>query len=53
MKGKKQKPREDRKTTELRIKVLQLETEVQLWKERHKLEERFWRVITTLLDSRI
>ena len=39
------------KEMELRIKILQLETNLALWEERHKLEERFWRVIETLLPK--
>lgn len=42
-----------RKNTELelRIKCLQIETDLALWEERHKQDERFWRVIERILDS--
>lgn len=40
-----------KKELELRIKVLQLETDLALWEERYKLEERFWKVIEKLLDK--
>lgn len=41
--------KKDKEILELRIKNLQLEVELELFKERHRLEERFWRVIERLL----